>query len=71
MMPSMFEVGCDLLRAASFALAARGYEQMGENLLRTGMELIEGAADDVGHEDLPTLFPPPEVDRRQCGNPVN
>jgi hypothetical protein len=43
----MFEVGSDLLRVASFALAAHGYEEMGENLLRTGLELIDGAAGEV------------------------
>jgi hypothetical protein len=62
MMPTMFEVGCDLLRVASFALAAHGYQEMGENLLRTGMELIEGAAEDIEREGLPTLFPPVEVE---------
>lgn len=50
MMPSMFEVGSDLLRVASFALVAHGYEEMGKNLLRTGLELIEGAATDVDGE---------------------
>jgi hypothetical protein len=43
--------------AASFALVARGYEEMGENLLRTGMELIEGDAEH-GEPDMPALFPP-------------
>lgn len=43
MMPGMYETGSDLLRAASFALAAEGYVDIGENLLRMGMELLEGA----------------------------
>jgi len=71
MMPSMYEVGSDLLRVASLALVAHGYEEMGENLLRTGMELIEGAANESEPNDLPTLFPPAEVESRQRGNPVN
>jgi hypothetical protein len=29
MLPSMFDVGCDLLRMAGLALAARGFERMG------------------------------------------
>jgi hypothetical protein len=40
----MSEVGSDLLRVASFALVARGYEQLGNRLLSTRMELLEGAA---------------------------
>ena len=40
----MFDVGCDLLRLAGLALAARGFEPLGENLLRIGMELVEGDA---------------------------
>jgi hypothetical protein len=40
----MFDVGCDLLRTAGLALAARGFEAMGENLLRIGIELVEGEA---------------------------
>jgi hypothetical protein len=54
MMPSMYEVGTDLLRVASFALVAHGYEEMGENLLRTGLELIEGAAGEV--ENRPPMW---------------
>ena len=44
MLPSMFDVSCDLLRMAGLALAARGFEPMGENLLRIGIELVEGEA---------------------------
>ena len=44
MLPSMFEVGCDLLRLASLALAARDFAPLGENLLRIGIELVEGEA---------------------------
>jgi len=44
MLPTMFEVGCDLLRLAGLALAARGFEFLGENLLRIGMEMVEGDA---------------------------
>ena len=40
----MFDVGCDLLRMAGLALAARGFETVGENLLRIGIELVEGDA---------------------------
>jgi hypothetical protein len=47
MLPSMFDVGCDLLRMAGLALAAQGFEAMGENLLRVGMELVEGEAGDI------------------------
>ena len=47
MLPSMFDVGCDLLRMAGLALAARGFEAMGENLLRVGMALVEGEAGDI------------------------
>jgi hypothetical protein len=47
MLPSMFDVGCDLLRMAGLALAARGFEAMGENLLRIGMELVDGEAGDI------------------------
>ncbi|MGO9290740.1 MAG: hypothetical protein ACLP66_14840 [Polyangia bacterium] len=43
----MFEVGCDLLRLAGLALAARGFEPLGENLLRIGIELVEGEAGDI------------------------
>ena len=43
----MFDVGCDLLRMASLALAARGFEPLGENLLRLGVELMEDAAWDI------------------------
>ena len=43
----MFDVGCDLLRMASLALAARGFEPLGENLLRLGMEMVEGEAKDI------------------------
>jgi hypothetical protein len=47
MLPSMFDVGCDLLQMASLALAARGFESLGENLLRIGIELVEGEAGDI------------------------
>jgi len=47
MLPSMFEVGCDLLRMAGLALAARGFESLGENLLRIGMEMVEGDPGDI------------------------
>jgi hypothetical protein len=47
MLPSMFDVGCDLLRLAGLALAARGFEPLGENLLRIGMEMVEGNAGDI------------------------
>jgi len=43
----MFEVGCDLLRMAGLALAARGFESLGENLLRIGMEMVEGDPGDI------------------------
>jgi hypothetical protein len=45
MLPSMFDVGCDLLRMASLALAARRFEPLGENLLRLAIGLVEGEAD--------------------------
>jgi hypothetical protein len=45
MLPSMFDVGCDLLRMASLALAARGFEPLGKNLLRLAIELVKGEAD--------------------------
>jgi hypothetical protein len=32
---------------AGLALAARGFEAMGENLLRIGMELVDGEAGDI------------------------
>ena len=41
----MFDVGCDLLRLAGLALAARGFEPLGERLLRIGIELVQGEAD--------------------------
>jgi hypothetical protein len=47
MLPTMFEVGCDLLRLAGLALAARGFEPLGENLLRIGMEMVEGDAEGI------------------------
>ena len=47
MLPSMFDVGCDLLRLAGLALAARGFEPLGKNLLRIGIELVEGKTDDT------------------------
>lgn len=50
----MFDVGCDLLRMAGLALAARGFEAMGENLLRIGMELVEGEAGDIEPVRWPT-----------------
>jgi len=46
MLFSMFDVGCDLLRLASLALAAHGFKAMGENLLRLGIDLVEGDATD-------------------------
>jgi len=58
-------------RRNSLALVAYGYEEMGENLLRTGLQLIEGAANESEPDDLPTLFPPAEVEGRQLGNPIN
>jgi hypothetical protein len=66
----MYEVGSDLLRVASLALVANGYEEMGENLLRTGMELIEGHAKDIEHEDLPALFPPVATAEHHGGLPT-
>jgi len=47
MFPSMFETGSDLLRVASLALAAKGFEPLGERLLRLGKELVEGSAKDI------------------------
>ena len=44
-LPSMFEVGCDLLQMAGLALASRGFEPLGERLLRIGIELVQGEAD--------------------------
>jgi hypothetical protein len=49
----MFAVGCDLLRMASLALVAQGFERMGENLMRVGMELVEGDVTDIE----PTRWP--------------
>jgi len=43
----MFDVGCDLLRLAGLALAARGFEPLGKNLLRIGIELVEGEAGNI------------------------
>ena len=37
----------DLLRMAGLALAARGFEAMGEDLLRIGIELVEGDVRDI------------------------
>ncbi len=54
MLPSMFEVGCDLLRLAGLALAARGFEPLGENLLRIGMEMVEGDAGGIEPARRPT-----------------
>ena len=56
MMPTMSEVGSDLLRVASFALVARGYEQLGNRLLSTGMELLEGAANTQADFDEDAVF---------------
>jgi len=44
----MLDVGSDLLRIASLALAAHDFEAMGQNLLRIGIELVEGDGD-VAH----------------------
>jgi hypothetical protein len=44
MLVSMHEVGCDLLRIASLALAARGFEALGQNFLHLGMELVDGGS---------------------------
>lgn len=43
----MFDVGSDFLRMASLALAARVFEAMGQNLLRIGIELVEGDVRDI------------------------
>jgi hypothetical protein len=54
MLPSMFDVGCDLLRMAGLALAARGFEPLGKNLLCLGVELMEDAAWDIEPTRWPT-----------------
>lgn len=43
----MSDVGCDLLRLASMALPAQGFETMGQNLQRIGIELVEGDVRDI------------------------
>ena len=47
MLPTMFDVGYDLLRMASLALAAQDFEIVGQNLLRIGIELVEGDVRDI------------------------
>jgi hypothetical protein len=54
MLPTMFDVGYDLLRMASLALAAQDFETVGQNLLRIGIELVEGDVRDI-EPDWPSL----------------
>jgi hypothetical protein len=42
MLFSRFDVGCDLLRIASLALAAHGFEALGQTFVRLGMVLLDG-----------------------------